>query len=60
MRIELVTVQCPYCWEHIEIEVEARNEAQSFIQDCSVCCRPIQFEVTMGDEGVEVSASRSD
>lgn len=60
MSLELVTVQCPYCWENIEIEVETGEEPQRFIQDCSVCCRPIQFDVANGEEGVEVSASRSD
>lgn len=60
MSLELVTVQCPYCWEPIEIEVEARDEEQIFIQDCSVCCRPIQFTVSGGEEGIEVNASRSD
>jgi hypothetical protein len=60
MSLELVTVQCPYCWEEFEVEVEVGDEPQSFIQDCSVCCRPIQFESVNGEDGVEVNASRSD
>lgn len=60
MSLSWVTVQCPYCWENIDIEVEAGDEPQSFIQDCTVCCRPIQFEVVLGEDGVEVDASRSD
>ena len=60
MSLELVTLQCPYCGEEIEIEVEASPDGSSFIQDCTVCCHPISFDVSMGDDGVEVSAQRSD
>lgn len=59
MSLDLVTIQCPYCGENIDIEVEA-VDGQSFVQDCSVCCHPISFEVTLGEEGPEVTAERSD
>ena len=37
------------------------KETQSFIEDCSVCCRPIQYEVTTNSEDeIEVIASRSE
>jgi hypothetical protein len=60
MSLDTVTVQCPYCWEYIQIEVEPGPEPQNFIQDCSVCCRPIALEVSEGENGVEVNANRSD
>ena len=60
MSLETVDVQCPYCWERIEIEVEATAGTQDYIEDCRVCCRPIRFEVVPGDDGPEVSASRSE
>lgn len=60
MTLEQIDVQCPYCGERIEIQVDSSAGEQSYIEDCSVCCRPIQFEVTMGEDGPEVSASRSD
>jgi hypothetical protein len=60
MSLETHNVQCPYCGETIEIDVEALEEAQSFIEDCTVCCRPIQYEATSGPDGVEIVASRSD
>jgi hypothetical protein len=44
----------------IDIEVEPTSEPQNYIQDCSVCCRPIQFDVALGEDGPEVNASRSD
>ena len=58
MSLELISVQCPYCGEVIDVELEP--QAEDFIQDCSVCCRPIQFNVEDGDEGPAVTASRTE
>ena len=60
MNLESVTVSCPYCGESVEVDVEPLEEVQSFIEDCSVCCRPMQLEATPGEDGVEVIATRSD
>ena len=60
MNLESVTITCPYCGENIEVDVEPLDVTQSFIEDCSVCCRPMQIEATPGEEGVQVVASRSD
>lgn len=60
MSVEIAEVQCPYCGELIEIEVEPSSDEQDYIQDCSVCCRPIQFHVMPDEEGPSVTASRSD
>jgi hypothetical protein len=54
------SVQCPYCGETIEVEVESIGEDQSYIEDCSVCCRPIQFTVIEGDDEPEIQTARSD
>ena len=60
MALETREVQCPYCGENIEVDVEPMAEDQAFIEDCTVCCRPIQYRVTPSDEGVDVSAEKSD
>jgi len=60
MSTSLEEVQCPYCGEVIEIEVEPVSGTQTYIEDCSVCCHPIQFNIVSGEDGVEVNASRSD
>jgi hypothetical protein len=36
------SVQCPYCGEAIELAVDDSAGAQAYIEDCSVCCRPIE------------------
>jgi len=60
MTPDPMTVQCPYCGEIIEIQVDTSVGEQDYIEDCSVCCRPIQFNISAGDEGPEVNALRSD
>jgi len=61
MSLETHSAQCPYCGETIEVDIEPLEEAQSFIEDCTVCCHPIQYEVsTNSDDEIEVIASRSE
>lgn len=45
------TVQCPYCWEFIEVLIDGSINEQAYIEDCQVCCRPINFSVTVNESG---------
>ena len=52
---------CPYCGEEIEIVVDGSVEHQQYVEDCSVCCRPIVFIVVAEDgEVVSVDARSED
>ncbi len=44
-------IDCPYCGESITVLIEALDEAQEYIEDCQVCCRPIVFYVTPSPSG---------
>lgn len=46
-----VAVQCPYCWEEITLLIDASIEMQDYVEDCEVCCRPIDFIVEVDDQG---------
>lgn len=46
-------ITCPYCWETIEVEVDLSVEAQRYVEDCSVCCRPIVISYRAGPDGLE-------
>jgi len=48
--IETVTAECPYCGEQIELLVDCSVEAQEYVEDCSVCCRPIVIDVEVADD----------
>ena len=43
---------CPYCGERISMLVDT-SVGQTYIEDCEVCCRPIEVRYTV--EGGEVS-----
>ena len=43
---------CPYCGEPIEITFdEGGGPEQRYIEDCQVCCRPIEVAASLGEEG---------
>ena len=48
--------QCPYCWEEISMLLEPSNTEQQYIEDCEVCCRPIQIEFIFDKELQSFSA----
>ena len=42
---EIVSVACPYCGERLETRIDLTAEEPSYVEDCGVCCRPIEFHV---------------
>ncbi|MBL4746623.1 MAG: CPXCG motif-containing cysteine-rich protein [Flavobacteriaceae bacterium] len=36
---------CPYCWEKISMLFEPTITIQTYIEDCEICCQPIQIEL---------------
>jgi len=42
-------IDCPYCGETIGILVDQSIDGQSYIEDCQVCCRPINISVWQDD-----------
>lgn len=48
---------CPYCWQRIVMVLDLSADAQDYVEDCEVCCRPIQLRVVAEDgELVDFSA----
>lgn len=45
-------VKCPYCGEWIELALEPTAEEQRYIEDCPVCCRPMNVRVDFDEDGV--------
>jgi len=48
--------QCPYCWEEISMLLEPSSTEQQYIEDCEVCCSPIQIEFIFDKELQSFSA----
>jgi hypothetical protein len=40
---------CPYCWQKISMILDLSVNEQNYIEDCEVCCRPIQICYTAED-----------
>ncbi|MEM7561848.1 MAG: CPXCG motif-containing cysteine-rich protein [Pseudomonadota bacterium] len=55
-----VPVQCPYCWEKFILLVDASVELQEYVEDCEICCRPIDFVASVEDDQVRVDAKLQD
>ena len=55
-------IDCPYCGEPFEIVVDLSAGSQSYVEDCHVCCRPVQLDLVFDLTGklVELRARRDD
>jgi hypothetical protein len=49
---EFVVVECPYCWEPFETQVDLTAGTTSYVEDCQVCCQPIELSIDVGDDGM--------
>jgi len=55
------TVQCPYCWESFSLLIDGSVECQEYVEDCEVCCRPIDYVVEIDElDRVSVQARLQD
>jgi hypothetical protein len=45
--LQEVAIGCPYCGESITILVDGSIGEQGYIEDCEVCCRPIDLLITL-------------
>ena len=57
---DVVSVQCPYCFEVVEIDLDPQTHGR-MVQDCEVCCHPWQLTVHRDhDGGVSVDVERAE
>ncbi len=57
-RVEEQTAHCPFCGESISLLLDLSAGAQSYIEDCQVCCQPMQ--ITIEADAVEQLQMRVD
>jgi hypothetical protein len=59
--LEDADITCPYCWEPLEITLDLSVPEQDYIEDCQVCCQPIQIVyVSHAGKLLSLDAKRSD
>ncbi len=47
-------ITCPYCGESIELVIDCSIPEQEYIEDCEVCCRPINLLITIEGNKIHV------
>ena len=40
-------VECPFCGQRFYIFVDVSAGDQQYIEDCQICCRPIEFRISI-------------
>jgi hypothetical protein len=56
----VAAVTCPHCGEPIDTFPDpGGGEEQEYIEDCSVCCRPITFFAALDEETGEFTVTVS-
>ena len=41
--------QCPHCWEEISMMLDSSVSSQTYVEDCEVCCNPIEIYTEFED-----------
>ena len=37
---------CPHCWDEISMLIDTSISGQNYIEDCEICCNPIEINYT--------------
>ena len=43
---------CPYCWQQISMVFDTSVKAQTYVEDCEVCCQPIEVRYSATDDEI--------
>ena len=41
---------CPYCGEEISMLIDPSTPSQEYIEDCEVCCNPIEIRYVIEEQ----------
>lgn len=53
-------VRCPYCGEPLALLLDVSAGEQDYVEDCAVCCRPIECRLLRRDGDWSVAVRRDD
>jgi transcription elongation factor Elf1 len=49
--LEWITLDCPYCGESFTTQADLSAGSQRYVEDCAVCCRPIEVSLSVDEDG---------
>lgn len=58
--LPLQDIHCPYCGESIALAIDDSAGEQAYIEDCQVCCRPIEVAVSFDGDGAPMVSVRAE
>jgi transcription elongation factor Elf1 len=50
---------CPYCNQAVTMLIDLSVNSQTYIEDCEVCCRPIEIRYTVRSGDLEDFSAES-
>jgi len=50
---------CPYCGERISMVLDISIDGQTYVEDCEVCCQPVEVRYTVKDDEVRHFEART-
>lgn len=50
---------CPHCWQSISFILDLSVHDQEYIEDCEVCCNPIEVEIQVQEGEITGFDARS-
>jgi transcription elongation factor Elf1 len=50
---------CPYCGEEISMVLDLSVRQQTYVEDCEVCCNPIEITYSVEDGSLSNFASKA-
>lgn len=48
---QFVPLSCPYCGEGYEARIDLTHGTCAYVEDCPVCCQPIELAIEVNDAG---------
>ncbi len=58
--LQETAIGCPYCGESITVLLNPEDVDLGYVEDCQVCCRPIEMSVSEGALGDLLVQVRTD
>jgi transcription elongation factor Elf1 len=50
--------RCPYCGEEISMVLDLSVRRQTYVEDCEVCCNPIEITYAAEDDTLSSFAAK--
>lgn len=50
-------LDCPYCGESNQIMVDCSVSSQEYIEECQICCKPINIYINVDNNNVQINAT---